>query len=121
MAPSDMMEGRVGAIRRALDAAGFAEVRIMAYSAKYASGFYGPFRDAVGSKAALKGDKRTYQMDPANSDEALREAWLDIQEGADLVMIKPRSEEHTSALQSLMRISYAVLCLTKQTMITTTR
>jgi porphobilinogen synthase len=89
IAPSDMMDGRVGAIRRTLDADGFAGVRIMAYSAKYASAFYGPFRDAIGSQSALKGDKRTYQMDPANSDEALREAWLDIQEGADMVMVKP--------------------------------
>lgn len=89
IAPSDMMDGRVGAIRRALDDNGFASVRIMAYSAKYASAFYGPFRDAIGSQSALKGDKRTYQMDPANSDEALREAWLDIQEGADMVMVKP--------------------------------
>jgi len=89
IAPSDMMDGRVGAIRAKLDGAGLDHVRIMAYSAKYASAFYGPFRDAVGSKAALKGDKRTYQMDPANTDEALREAWLDIQEGADMVMVKP--------------------------------
>lgn len=89
VAPSDMMDGRVGAIRRTLDANGFDAVRIMAYSAKYASAFYGPFRDAVGTKAALIGDKRTYQMDPANSDEALREAWHDIQEGADMVMVKP--------------------------------
>ncbi len=89
IAPSDMMDGRVGAIRATLDNSGLDHVRIMAYSAKYASAFYGPFRDAVGSKAALKGDKRTYQMDPANTDEALREAWLDIQEGADMVMVKP--------------------------------
>ena len=89
IAPSDKMDGRVGAIRQALDKSGFRDVRIMAYSAKYASGFYGPFRDAIGSKAALRGDKRTYQMDPANSDEALREAWLDIQEGADMIMVKP--------------------------------
>ena len=89
VAPSDMMDGRVGAIRQTLDANGFDAVRIMAYSAKYASAFYGPFRDAIGTKAALIGDKRTYQMDPANSDEALREAWHDIQEGADMVMVKP--------------------------------
>ncbi|MGE4221622.1 MAG: porphobilinogen synthase, partial [Alphaproteobacteria bacterium] len=89
IAPSDMMDGRVGAIRNGLDAAGLEHVRIMSYAAKYASAFYGPFRDAVGSKGALKGDKRTYQMDPANSDEALREVLLDIQEGADMVMIKP--------------------------------
>jgi porphobilinogen synthase len=89
IAPSDMMDGRVGAIRRALDENGLTGVRIMAYSAKYASAFYGPFRDAIGSLKALKGDKRTYQMDPANSDEALREVWLDIQEGADMVMVKP--------------------------------
>ncbi len=90
IAPSDMMDGRVGAIRRALDEEGHERVRIMAYAAKYASAFYGPFRDAVGSAAALgEGDKRTYQMDPANSDEALREVALDIAEGADMVMIKP--------------------------------
>ena len=89
IAPSDMMDGRVGAIRQALDGAGFEHVRIMAYAAKYASGFYGPFRDAVGSGGALKGDKKTYQMDPANSDEAMREVALDIGEGADMVMVKP--------------------------------
>jgi len=90
IAPSDMMDGRVGAIRKALDAAGFTDVQIMSYAAKYASGFYGPFRDAVGSSANLgTGDKRTYQMDPANGDEALREVALDIAEGADSVMVKP--------------------------------
>src|SRR5260221_83265 len=89
IAPSDMMDGRVGAIRAGLDRAGFADVSIMAYPAKYASAFYGPFRDAVGSAATLIGDKRTYQMDPANSDEALREVELDISEGADMVMVKP--------------------------------
>jgi porphobilinogen synthase len=89
IAPSDMMDGRVGAIRQGLDGKGFAHVQIMAYSAKYASGFYGPFRDAVGSTTALKGDKRSYQMDPANGDEALREAELDIAEGADMIMVKP--------------------------------
>ena len=89
IAPSDMMDGRVGAIREALDAEGHDHVRIMAYSAKYASGFYGPFRDAVGSGSALKGDKKTYQMDPANGDEAIREVALDIDEGADMVMVKP--------------------------------
>ena len=89
IAPSDMMDGRVGAIRDALDAEGFLDVQIMAYAAKYASAFYGPFRDALGSAAALKGDKRTYQMDPANSDEALREVELDLDEGADMVMVKP--------------------------------
>jgi porphobilinogen synthase len=89
IAPSDMMDGRVGAIRAALDAAGFGDVQIMAYAAKYASAFYGPFRDAVGSSATLIGDKRTYQMDPSNSDEALREVELDIAEGADMVMVKP--------------------------------
>jgi len=89
IAPSDMMDGRVGAIRAALDAEGFERVQIMSYAAKYASGFYGPFRDAVGSSAALKGDKKTYQMDPANGDEALREVELDIAEGADMVMVKP--------------------------------
>ncbi|MEX2318344.1 MAG: porphobilinogen synthase, partial [Bauldia sp.] len=89
IAPSDMMDGRVGAIRRALDANGFHDVQIMAYTAKYASAFYGPFRDAVGSSKTLTGDKRTYQMDSANGDEALREAELDIAEGADMVMVKP--------------------------------
>ncbi|MGX9392688.1 porphobilinogen synthase [Nitrobacteraceae bacterium UC4446_H13] len=89
IAPSDMMDGRVGAIREALDEAGFLDVQIMAYAAKYASAFYGPFRDAIGSAKALTGDKRTYQMDSANSDEALREVELDIAEGADMVMVKP--------------------------------
>ncbi len=89
IAPSDMMDGRVGAIRRALDAAGRTDVQIMAYSAKYASAFYGPFRDAVGSSKTLIGDKRTYQMDPGNSDEALHEVELDLSEGADMVMVKP--------------------------------
>ncbi len=89
IAPSDMMDGRIGAIRAALDGAGFEHVGILAYAAKYASAFYGPFRDAIGTNAALKGDKKTYQMDPANSDEALREVALDIAEGADMVMVKP--------------------------------
>jgi porphobilinogen synthase len=89
IAPSDMMDGRVGAIRAGLDSAGFTDASIMAYAAKYASAFYGPFRDAVGSSATLIGDKRTYQMDPANTDEALREVALDIDEGADMVMVKP--------------------------------
>jgi len=90
VAPSDMMDGRIGAIRNALEQAGHINTRILAYSAKYASSFYGPFRDAVGSAASLgKGNKYSYQMDPANSDEALREVKLDIQEGADMVMVKP--------------------------------
>jgi porphobilinogen synthase len=89
IAPSDMMDGRVGAIRSALDQADFTDVSIMAYAAKYASAFYGPFRDAVGSSTTLTGDKRTYQMDPANTDEALREVELDLAEGADMVMVKP--------------------------------
>lgn len=90
IAPSDMMDGRIGAIRQALDQAGFSHVLILAYAAKYASAFYGPFRDAVGSKGQLgQGDKKTYQMDPANSDEALKEVELDLAEGADLVMVKP--------------------------------
>ncbi len=90
IAPSDMMDGRIGHIRDALDAAGHDSVQLLAYSAKYASAFYGPFRDAVGSKKSLGGgDKRTYQMDPANGDEALREVALDIEEGADMVMVKP--------------------------------
>ncbi|MGY0799843.1 porphobilinogen synthase [Lysobacter sp. A286] len=90
VAPSDMMDGRIGRIREALEAEGHIHTRIMAYSAKYASAFYGPFRDAVGSASALgKADKQTYQMDPANSDEALREVALDLDEGADMVMVKP--------------------------------
>ncbi|MGP0008921.1 MAG: porphobilinogen synthase [Methylocella sp.] len=89
IAPSDMMDGRVGAIRAGLDAENFEEVQILAYAAKYASAFYGPFRDAVGTNATLIGDKRTYQMDPANTNEALREVALDIEEGADIVMVKP--------------------------------
>ncbi len=89
IAPSDMMDGRIGAIRAALDEAGFELVQIMSYAAKYASCFYGPFREAVGSGSILKGDKRTYQMDPANGSEALREAELDVAEGADMLMIKP--------------------------------
>ena len=89
IAPSDMMDGRIGAIRAGLDAEGFLDVQIMAYAAKYASAFYGPFREAVGSGGVLKGDKRTYQMDPANGDEAIREVSADIEEGADMVMVKP--------------------------------
>ena len=89
IAPSDMMDGRVGAIRKALDGDGFGDVQIMSYAAKYASAFYGPFRDAIGTNATLVGDKRTYQMDPGNTDEALREVALDLDEGADMVMVKP--------------------------------
>jgi porphobilinogen synthase len=89
VSPSDMMDGRVGRLRDALDASGFHRVKIMSYAAKYASGFYGPFREAIGSKKALRGDKRTYQMDPANTDEALRECALDVAEGADMLMVKP--------------------------------
>ena len=89
IAPSDMMDGRIGLIRSALEGAGHYNVQIMAYAAKYASAFYGPFRDAVGSTGLLKGDKKTYQMDPANGDEALREVAMDIAEGADSVMVKP--------------------------------
>ena len=89
VAPSDMMDGRVGQIREALEANGHVNVQIMAYAAKYASAFYGPFRDAVGSRGLLKGDKKTYQMDPANAEEALREVALDLAEGADSVMVKP--------------------------------
>ena len=89
IAPSDMMDGRVGAIRAALEEAGHTNVQIMAYAAKYASAFYGPFRDAVGSHGLLKGDKKTYQMDPANAEEALREVEMDLAEGADSVMVKP--------------------------------
>lgn len=89
IAPSDMMDGRVGSIRTALEESGLQNVQIMAYAAKYASAFYGPFRDAVGSRGLLKGDKKTYQMDPANAEEALREVALDLAEGADSVMVKP--------------------------------
>ena len=89
IAPSDMMDGRIGAIRNALEAGGHHNTLVMAYAAKYASAFYGPFRDAVGSAKSLTGDKRTYQMDPANGDEALREVALDLAEGADMVMVKP--------------------------------
>ena len=89
IAPSDMMDGRIGAIRKALEMNGHNNVQIMSYAAKYASAFYGPFRDAVGSRGLLKGDKKSYQMDPANSDEALREVAMDIAEGADSVMVKP--------------------------------
>jgi porphobilinogen synthase len=89
VAPSDMTDGRIGAIRAALDEAGFADVAIMSYAAKYASAFYGPYRDAIGSSGALKGDKKTYQMDPGNSDEAIREVAMDLAEGADMVMVKP--------------------------------
>lgn len=89
VAPSDMMDGRIGAVRSALDAAGHSNVMMMSYAAKYASGFYGPYRDAIGSAAALTGDKATYQMDPANTDEAIREVALDIEEGADMIMVKP--------------------------------
>ncbi len=89
LAPSDMMDGRIGAIRAALEANGFTDTQILSYAAKYASAFYGPFRDAVGSGTQLRGDKKAYQMDPANGDEALREVALDIAEGADMVMVKP--------------------------------
>lgn len=89
LAPSDMMDGRIGAIRQALESCGQIDTILMSYAAKYASAFYGPFRDAVGSSSTLKGDKRTYQMDPANTDEAIREVLLDIAEGADMVMVKP--------------------------------
>lgn len=89
VAPSDMMDGRVGIIRTALDEAGFPDVMILSYAAKYASAFYGPYRDAIGTSTALRGDKRTYQMDPANTEEAIHEVALDLDEGADMVMIKP--------------------------------
>ena len=89
IAPSDMMDGRIGALRAGLDDEGLESVQIMSYAAKYASAFYGPFRDAVGTNATLVGDKRTYQMDPANSDEAMREVALDIEQGADMIMVKP--------------------------------
>ena len=89
IAPSDMMDGRIGAIRAGLDAAGFEHIQIMSYAAKYASAFYGPFRDAIGTNKTLRGDKRSYQMDPGNSNEALREVALDLEQGADMVMVKP--------------------------------
>lgn len=126
IAPSDMMDGRVGVIRAALDQAGFPSVLIMAYSAKYASAFYGPFRDAVGSSGSLgRGDKNTYQMNPANTDEALREVQLDIQEGADMVMVKPgmpyldivqRVSETTNVPVLAYQVSgeYAMLCAAAQ-------
>lgn len=125
IAPSDMMDGRVGAIRAALDGRGLIHTRIMAYSAKYASAFYGPFRDAVGSGGALKGDKRTYQMDPANSDEALREVAADLAEGADMVMVKPgmpyldilqRVKEHFSVPTFAYQVSgeYAMIAAAAQ-------
>lgn len=120
IAPSDMMDGRVGAIRAALDAEGFADVSIMSYSAKYASAYYGPFRDAVGSSGTLTGDKKTYQMDYANAAEALREAELDLAEGADMLMVKPglpyldilhRVKAHTGAPTFVYQVSgeYAML------------
>jgi porphobilinogen synthase len=122
IAPSDMMDGRIGEIRKTLDANGFQYVRIMSYAAKYASAFYGPFRDAVGSASSLgTGDKRTYQMDPANGDEALREVGLDLAEGADMVMVKPgmpyldivrRVKEAFAAPTYVYQVSgeYAMLC-----------
>lgn len=122
IAPSDMMDGRIGSIRHALDEADLNRVQIMAYSAKYASAFYGPFRDAVGSSANLgTGDKRTYQMDPANTDEAIREVRLDLEEGADMVMVKPgmpyldivrRVSETFAAPTFVYQVSgeYAMLC-----------
>jgi porphobilinogen synthase len=117
-----MMDGRIGEIRKTLDANGFQHVRIMSYAAKYASAFYGPFRDAVGSASSLgTGDKRTYQMDPANGDEALREVALDLAEGADMVMVKPgmpyldivrRVKEAFAAPTYVYQVSgeYAMLC-----------
>jgi porphobilinogen synthase len=126
IAPSDMMDGRVGAIRQALDEAGFQRVQILAYAAKYASAFYGPFRDAVGSSGSLgTGDKRTYQMDPANGDEAIREVGLDVAEGADMVMVKPgmpyldvvwRVKQHFGLPTYAYQVSgeYAMLCAAAQ-------
>lgn len=122
IAPSDMMDGRIGAIRGALDAAGFDQVLILSYAAKYASAFYGPFRDAVGSSGNLgSGDKKTYQMNPANSQEAIREATLDIEEGADILMVKPgmpyldilsRLKQELAAPMAVYQVSgeYAMLC-----------
>ena len=121
IAPSDMMDGRIGAIRAALDGEGLQHVQLMSYAAKYASAFYGPFRDAVGSKTALgAADKRTYQMDPRNTDEALREVQLDLEEGADMVMVKPgmpyldvlrRVKEHFGVPTTVYQVSgeYAML------------
>lgn len=110
IAPSDMMDGRVGAIRDALDGTGFQRVQILSYAAKYASAFYGPFRDAVGSKAALgKADKRTYQMDPANAVEALREVALDVAEGADMVMVKPGMPYLDIIRQTAQQVAVPVL------------
>ncbi|WP_068083040.1 porphobilinogen synthase [Polycladidibacter stylochi] len=125
IAPSDMMDGRIGAIRQALDAAGFENIQIMAYSAKYASAFYGPFRDAVGTSGTLIGDKRTYQMDPANTNEALAEAELDLQEGADMIMVKPglpyldiiqRLKQQFQAPTFAYQVSgeYAMICAASQ-------
>jgi porphobilinogen synthase len=98
LAPSDMMDGRVGAIRTALEGAGHCDTLLMSYAAKYASAFYGPFRDAIGTQGLLKGDKATYQMDPANTHEALREVELDLAEGADMVMVKPACPISTSSV-----------------------
>ena len=123
IAPSDMMDGRIGAIRAALEKAGHHNILLMAYAAKYASAFYGPFRDAVGSAKSLTGDKRTYQMDPANSDEAMREVALDLAEGADMVMVKPgmpyldmvrRVKERFAVPTFAYQVSgeYAMLCAT---------
>ena len=126
IAPSDMMDGRVAAIRESLDECSLQNVQIMAYSAKYASGFYGPFRDAVGSSSSLgQGDKRTYQMDPANTDEAIREVAMDLEEGADMVMVKPgmpyldivrRVKESFGAPTYVYQVSgeYAMLCAAAQ-------
>lgn len=121
LAPSDMMDGRIGAIREALEDAGHKNALILAYTAKYASAFYGPFRDAVGSGGLLKGDKKTYQMDPANSDEAIREAELDLAEGADMIMVKPgmpyldivrrlRDAVHAPVFAYQVSGEYAMLC-----------
>ncbi len=109
IAPSDMMDGRIGAIRAGLDEAGFINTRIMSYAAKYASAFYGPFRDAIGSGGALKGDKKTYQMNPANAEEALHEVALDLAEGADMVMVKPAmtSLDVLAQARSLVRVPLA--------------
>ncbi len=108
LAPSDMMDGRIGVIRDALEAKGLVDVQIMSYAAKYASGFYGPFRDAIGSDANFKGDKKSYQMDPANGKEALREVALDLNEGADMVMVKPGMPY----LDIVQRVSEAFSCPT---------
>ena len=111
IAPSDMMDGRIGKIRKALDQKKLYNVQLLSYAVKYASNFYGPFRDAVGSKSALKGNKKTYQMDYSNSDEALREVALDIKEGADLIMVKPGMPFRHYQRRSKINLKYQYLLI----------